>query len=398
MRSVCAGISLIFAGVAFADPVMDRITVSQSFPMGSTTGMDLVSGTVTCPDETILLTGGAKVLADNGGIPSSVPLFASTPQGNGWTAYARETADLNAGNVNLIISAVCGIVTNSFSPHLRIEQATATLNRNTAGLDFASASAECPSGFNLISGGASLMTSAGNVPVQVALVRNRPVGNGWYALGREIVSLTASSVTLTVKAVCADGASGLSAPTAATATGAFPDVAGTLDIGSATAACPAGKSSLGGGTDILLSNGAVPPLVAIMSSEPSGTTGWFGRGREMIDAVQAPLTLNATAVAQCLTLTGVTGLTTVSRAYSLPNSPVVMDAVSGHVQCPAGKTMLGGGARILASNNGVPASMALVSTSAFGNGWAATARETADVNRSTTVLLTVSAVCAVLPP
>lgn len=397
MRLVGAGISLVFAGVAFADPILDRITVSQSFPLGSTTSLDLVSGTVTCPDETILLTGGARVVADNGAIPSSVPIFASTPQGNGWTAYARETTELNSGNVNLIISAVCGIVNNSFSPHLHIEQATATLNRNTSGLDFASASAECPSGYNLISGGASMTTGSGNVPVQVALVRNRPVGNGWYALGREIVSLSASSVTLTVKAICADGASGLSAPTSVSATGAFPDVAGTLDIGSATATCPSGKSSLGGGTDILSSNGAVPPYLAIMSSEPSGTTGWFARGREMIDAAHAPLTHNATAVAQCLTLTGVTGLTTVSRIFSLPNSSVVMDAVSGHVQCPAGRTLLGGGARILSSNNAVSASMALVSTSPFGNGWAATARETADVNRTNTVLLTVSAVCAILP-
>jgi hypothetical protein len=398
MRLVSAGISLVFAGVAFADPVLDRITVSQSFPLGSTSSLDLVSGSVTCPDETILLTGGAKVLADNGGVPSAVPLFASTPSGNGWSAYARETTDLNSGNVNLIISAVCGIVTHSFSPHLSIVQATAVLNRNTGSLDFASATAECPSGSNLISGGASMMTSAGNVPVQVALVRNRPVGNGWYALGREIVSLTASSVTLTVKAVCADGGSGLSAPTSASATGVFPDVAGTLDLASATATCPAGKSSLGGGTDILASNGAVPPLVAMMSSEPSGTTGWTARGREMIDAVQAPLTLNATAVAQCLTLTGVTGLSTVSRVYSLPNSTVAMDAVSGHVQCPTGKTMLGGGARILASNGAVPPSMALVSTTAFGNGWTATARETADINRTTSVQLTVSAVCAILPP
>jgi hypothetical protein len=397
MRIVGAGISLVFAGVAFADPVLDRITVSQSFPLGSTTSLDMVSGSVTCPDETILLTGGAKVLADNGGVPSSVPLFASAPQGNGWTAYARETTELNSGNVNLIISAVCGIVTNSFSPHLQVVQATATLNRNTSNLDVASATAECPSGFNLISGGASMMTGAGHVPVQVALVRNRPVGNGWYALGREIVSLSAASVTLTVTAVCADGASGLSAPASATATGAFPDAAGSLDIGSATATCPAGKSSLGGGTDILSSNGGVPPQAAIMSSEPSGTTGWFARGREMVDVVRAPLTLNATAVAQCLTLTGVTGLTTVSRAFTLQNSSVAMDAVSGHVQCPSGKTMLGGGARILSSNGGVPPSMALVSTSAFGNGWTATARETLDVNRTVSVVLTVSAVCAILP-
>ena len=45
-----------------------------------------------------------------------------------------------------------------------------------------------------------------------------------------------------------------------------------------------------------------------------------------------------------------------------------------------------------------PPAIALLASEPSGNGWTASARETADANRSISLLLTVSAVCAVLPP
>jgi hypothetical protein len=397
MRLARANLILCVAGAAFADPLLDRITVSKTVPMPGTASLDMAAGSVACPDETVLLTGGAMVLADNGAVPPAVAVVASTPQGNGWTAWAREMSDVPGGNANLIISAVCGITHDSFSPHLRIVQGSATLNRAPAGLDAAQASVDCPSGYIVVGGGASLQNAAGIAPPQAALVRNRPLGNGWYAVAREIVDVPGSSATLQVQAVCADAGSGISAPAAAGATGVFPE-SSNLDAGAAVASCPAGKTLLGGGADILASNGGLPPTVALMTSEPSSGNGWSAVGREMINATRAPLTLNATAFGQCFSLSGVSGVETVSRSYQLPNTATLLDAVGGEVQCPAGKSMVGGGARILSSNNGLPPTLALTASGPAGNGWAAAARETADANRSVAVLLTVSAVCAVLPP
>lgn len=397
MRIVKAISILSVAGIAIADPVLDRITVTNSVPMSSTTNLDFAGGFALCPDETILLTGGALILSDNGGVPPGVAMVASLPQGNGWTAYAREMVDVPSSNVNLMVSAVCGIVHNSFSPHLRIVQSSANLNRTSASLDIASASADCPAGFSLVSGGASLRGPGGSVPVQAALVRNRPIGNGWYAVAREIVNVPTNSATLTVHAVCADAGSGLSSPVTASAVSNFTE-SPNLDSGAAIASCPAGKTVFGGGADILMSNGGLPPTVALTTTEPQSGNRWRGIGWESIHQTRAPLIMSITTFGQCFSTSGVSGVETVSRNFSLSNTSTLLDAVSGAVQCPVGKSMLGGGANIWITNNATPAALALVSSAPSGNGWTATVRETVDLNRPGTVNLTVSAVCAILPP
>ena len=138
--------------------------------------------------------------------------------------------------------------------------------------------------------------------------------------------------------------------------------------------------------------------MTLMTSEPIGTGGWSAVARETQSVVRAPLTVNVTATARCLASPAVSGLEVVSRTVTLPNNSVLLDLVSGSVQCPSGKSMVGGGARILAANNGIPPYLALVTSTPSENGWTALARETSDADRSLGVNLTVSAVCAILPP
>lgn len=79
--------------------------------MTGTTNMDLVSGTATCPSGTTVISGGAKILASNNGIPPYIALMTSQPSGNGWYALAREMQD-NAGSAGTIltVTAVCATV------------------------------------------------------------------------------------------------------------------------------------------------------------------------------------------------------------------------------------------------------------------------------------------------
>ncbi len=382
-----------------ADPLLDRVTVTHVFPMPNTSGgLDLAYGTVACPDESILLTGGASIRSDNNSVPAYVALLASNPSGNAWTAQAREIVDYtgSAFRDNLIITVVCGVTHNSASPHLQTITVNASMNRSSVNLDYAQATAACPSGTLLVSGGAHLEYNNGPVPLQAGIVTSKPSGNGWYALAREFAEAQ-SPTDLVVTALCADAASGISAPVVATGSGTFADDASYYDYGQATATCPAGKTRLGGGAELLSSNGTVPPSVGLMTTEP-GTNSWYVVGRETKSVTRAPYPTQIFAYADCATLNGVSSVQTTTKVFTLPDQSGVLDAVTGEVYCPAGKTLIGGGAHILNSNNILPLTMALVGSSPSGNGWRAIARETTDAAHSLTVNLAVEAVCAILPP
>lgn len=398
--AILISLSCLAALPLHADPLLDRVTVTTAFTMPNNTGtLDLAYGSVTCPDESILLTGGAYVLADNNGIPAYVALIASNPSGNGWTANAREVTD-NPGatmRVNLMVTAVCGVTHNSASSHISMVTANFPMTRSVAGtLETVQGTANCPAGSILVSGGAEIHGSNGLVPLSVALMTTMAVGNGWYGLAREMADVAYSSATLTVRALCADAGAGISAPVVATADGVFADD-GNLNLGSATATCPAGKSRLSGGAQILASNNGIPPSVALVTSEPNGSTGWYSVAREMTNIARAPLTLHVTSSVNCATLTGISGIQVVSRTSTLPNTVGILDGVAGAVQCPVGKSLIGGGARILASNNGIPGTVALVSSLPTGNGWTGYLKEMSDADHSLAVNLTVEAVCAILP-
>jgi hypothetical protein len=394
------GIILISAAcvrLASADPLLDRVTVTASFPMPATNNLDLASGSVSCPDETVLLTGGAALLADNNGIPPSVALVSSGPLGNGWTANAREMVDVPGFPLgrNLILTAVCGYTHASFNHHLTIVTASTPLDRSTTYPEIASATASCPANFTLISGGASVEGVDGLVPLGAILMASQPSGNAWYGLVREVGEIGNSQASVVVKAICAD----VSVPvTNVSATAALPDDPTYPDVGFASVSCPSGSQRLGGGAGILSSNNGIPPQVTLMTSEPTGANGWSAVARETQSITRAPLSVNVTANARCLASSAVTGLEVVTRTVSLANNPVLLDWTSGSVQCPSGKTILGGGARILASNNGTPPYVGLVTSLPEGNGWTGVIRETTDNDPSPlTVNMTVSAVCAVLP-
>ena len=394
----CTALSAV---TAFADPFLDRITITNAYIMPNTAGtLDMASGSATCPDETILITGGAAIRSDNNGIPGYVALVASSPSGNGWSGIAREMTDYTASTMsnNLVVTAVCGITHQSASPHIQMVTTNVSINRAPAYPDVGSATAACPGGTTLIGGGAEVLGANGLVPLQVALMTSRASGNAWYGLAREMQDYPTSQATLSVRALCADAGSGLSAVEFPSAVGPLADDPSYPDVGSAVASCPAGKSRLGGGAQILSSNGGIPPSVALMTTEPNGTGAWYAVAREMTNIVRAPLTVNVTSFASCATLSGVSGLQVVTRTASLPNTAGILDHAAGAVQCPAGKSLIGGGARIVSSNGGIPPAVALVSDIPFGNGWKALMKETTDSDRSLTVNLTVSAVCAILPP
>lgn len=395
-----ACLALFQSAQAQPDPFLDRETVTKSFYFPTTANMDLAEGTVSCPSEAVLITGGAWILAGNNGIPPYIALMANRPKSEGWYALAREMSNSETATrgTSLLVSAVCGYLNRSASAHIEVVTASYALTRTT-NMDLVSGTATCPAGKTAISGGAQVLADNGSLPESVVLMTSKVQGNGWYALAREIASSpTGIATRLHVSAVCADAASGISDLQTVSATSTMVDNDTYMDISEATAACPAGKSSIGGGAEILASNNGIPPYVTLMTSQPSGANGWYVLGRETQAIDRGTLTVKVTATANCATLSsGVTGLEVVTRKVSIPNQVGAMDALTEMAYCPSGKTMIGGGAKIIASNNGIPPYVALLASSPSANGWKAVARETQDNTLSSPNQLWVSAVCAVLP-
>lgn len=202
---------------------------------------------------------------------------------------------------------------------------------------------------------------------------------------------------LTVSAVCADAGSGISQLQSVSATTTMPNTSG-MDMGSAAVSCPSGKTRIGGGAKILSSNGAIPPYTSLLTSEPISGNGWSVLAREIQNTPVSNLAIQVTSIASCASLSsGVSGLEVVTRTATLPNRTGVLDAVTGFAYCPEGKTMIGGGAKIISSNNAIPPYKTLMASAPSGNGWMGVAREAQEATGTLATNLVVSAVCAVLP-
>ncbi|HEY7279839.1 MAG TPA: hypothetical protein VH594_28000 [Trebonia sp.] len=68
----------------------------------------------------------------------------------------------------------------------------------------ATATASCPSGTVLVGGGADVANSNAAEPADVQLIRSRPAGSSWEAIGVIDVGLGASNhMTVTAYALCA---------------------------------------------------------------------------------------------------------------------------------------------------------------------------------------------------
>lgn len=401
-KYLAAAACLAVASVIQADPLLDREIITTAFPLPHVDGdLDMTEGSIACPDETILITGGAWIFSDNNGIPAEIALISSHPNGNGWTAQAREMADTPPSNLadNLLVQVVCGYTHRSGSAHIQVVTTNVTLNRSSGNLDLVQGTAACPSGKTLISGGAKIFANTNLVPQSVVLMTSKATGNSWTATAREVADFPQSPAQLSVRAVCADAGSGISAPQLVTTTVDFPDNPASLDVAFGSATCPAGKSRIGGGAEILSSNNGIPPYLTLMTAEPTGSNAWSAVARETQAPLRGPIIDRLYTTANCATLSGVTGLQVVTKTFALPAQEGVSDAVTGTVYCPAGKTMIGGGAKILSSNNGIPPFIALMASAPSANGWIGVARETQDNPPSAiTDNLIVSAVCAVLPP
>jgi hypothetical protein len=387
-----------FQSAQAQNPFLDRETITTAFPMPNTPNFDFVDGTVGCPAEAVLITGGATILSSNNGIPPFIALMATKPEGNGWFARAREINDNDPTmSANLLVTAVCGYTHRSSNPHIQVVSSTVGLNRSSGNLDFVDATVACPAGKTVISGGASVSSSNGLIPQSVVLMTSMVSGNGWTARAREVAEAP-SSAQLTVRAVCADAGSGISAQEVVATTASMTSTA-NMDLVQGSATCPAGKTRLGGGAHIISSNGGIPPQMTLMTSEASGSDGWTALGRETQHVDRGALTVNMDISANCAALAPeVTGLQIVSVTKTMPNGAGVMDAATVTAYCPVGKTLIGGGARILSSNNAIPPYMALLASAPASNGWKVVARETTDTDRSLGVNVTATAVCAILPP
>lgn len=271
------------------------------------------------------------------------------------------------------------------------------MNRIGGGLDFVAGTVDCPAGKTVLSGGAKLVSPNGPKPENVMLLTSKVTGNGWYALARESAETTGSTAVLSVSAVCADAQSGISQLQAVSATVDMPNTNG-MDLGSARVSCPSGKTRIGGGAGILSSNGGIPAYISLLTSEPNGNNGWSALAREIQNTPVSALTIRVTSTASCAVLSpAVHDLQVVTRTVSIPNQTGVLDDMTQFAYCPSGKTMIGGGAKILSSNGGIPPYKTLMASSPSGNGWMGMAREAREETGSLAVNLVVSAVCAVLP-
>lgn len=96
----------------------------------------------------------------------------------------------------------------------------------------------------------------------------------------------------------ATGATGLSSITVANASFTMADNVGSMDLVSGTVPCPSGKTLIGGGAQILASNGAIPPWMALVSSMPT-SSGWYALAREMQDQIRTPGTVQLYVYAVC---------------------------------------------------------------------------------------------------
>ena len=114
---------------------------------------------------------------------------------------------------NLVVTAVCGITHNSASPHIHVVTTNVSINRTAVPNypDVGSATEACGAGTVLIGGGAEVLGANGLVPLQVALMTSRASGISGYGVAREMQDYPTSQATLSVRALCADAGSGLSA-------------------------------------------------------------------------------------------------------------------------------------------------------------------------------------------
>lgn len=167
---------------------------------------------------------------------------------------------------------------------------------------------------------------------------------------------------------------------------------------SATANCPAGKTRISGGADLAYTG---TDIGLSESGTQTGTiSGWRVAGRE-VDATTTNWRLVAIAI--CANLSTETNTANYAGATSWEESttlPTSATQVSKTTSCPAGKSIVGGGARAISVlGEPPPHDVALTSSrptggSATSTGWSATARETDPTGG--TWRLVVTAVCAPL--
>ncbi|MEO7427215.1 MAG: hypothetical protein ABI036_18650 [Fibrobacteria bacterium] len=303
-KYLAAAACLAATSVIHADPMLDREIITTAFPLPHVDNdLDMTEGSIACPDETIMITGGAWIFSDNNSVPADIALISSHPNGNGWTAQAREMADTPPSNLadNLLVQVVCGYTHRSGSAHIQVVTTNVTLNRSSSNLDLVQGTAACPSGKTLISGGAKIFANTNLVPQSVVLMTSKAIGNSWTATAREVADFPQSPAQLSVRAVCADAGSGISAPQVVTTTVDFPDDPAFLDVAFRSATCPAGKSRIGGGAKILSSNNSIPPFIGLLGSAPSAN-GWIGVARETQDNAPSSITDNLIVSAVCAVL------------------------------------------------------------------------------------------------
>ena len=266
-------------GSGAAASIVEFSTTPGPGPAGSR-----VQATAMCPGGTVLVGGGLSLHTASGALPNNslramgtVPSASDgSPAGSGtargWTAVGgaggQPMTDAVTDNFAVCATGVPG----STEVVVQSVPGPATAASSTA------ATASCPSGTTLVSGGASTLVPPSPIQPSLHLIGSypsdaagHPAASGaptsWTAVGAAGGALIANSTT-TAFAVCSSAPLGVHA---IAVTGMGPEAATTQTV--LTASCPAGSHLLGGGVDVSLGGGTPQQGVHITGDYPSDASG-----------------------------------------------------------------------------------------------------------------------------
>jgi hypothetical protein len=292
----------LFAGTAVAAPkaTVSTTTVSQPLTLPpQTTNAGVAQSDVNCPEATTA-TGGGGLFAPGTPLTLGVALFESGPSGNSWhIRFDNDTNTAQTGSNNVIclknkLPVKGGAKASAGAARAAAKKARAiavvqqisqavTLPPQTVNNGVAEFTQNCPTGTNLVGGGA---TFAAGLPLatNIELFESGPVGNGWHARWN---NNTATNQGAVLTALCMN--SKLKVKGAVTgnkpkARGKIEQVSQTVEMPpqatnngviEANLGCPAGTTVVGGGTRVD-PNISLTASVELFESGPAGN-GWHAR-------------------------------------------------------------------------------------------------------------------------
>jgi hypothetical protein len=285
------------------------------------TNAGVLESTVPCPGGTTV-TGGGGLFAAGTALTTSIALFESGPDGNGWhVRYDNDEATGQAASNGAIClknklkvkgaakassSAGGDARTAASKPKASVKTQQITqqvqLPPQATNAGVAEFTVNCPAGTTLVGGGA-LFAPGTPINVDTELFESGPAGNGWHVRwnNNQAINQGASltAICMNNKSKVKGSLEGISKPKARTAIQALsqqvqlPTQATNLGIVESNLSCPSGTTLVGGGAKF---GSGVPTNtnIELFESGPVGNS-WHARWNNNTAVVQ-PASIHANCI------------------------------------------------------------------------------------------------------